>query len=69
MDTGLVTASRSVGLESWQQEPGWWERLTGALLDRRTQDVHIVEMNGESCRLRRSQETAVSQAPNDADEE
>ena len=30
------------------------ERLTGALLDRLTHRVHILEMNGESYRLRRS---------------
>jgi hypothetical protein len=30
------------------------ERLTGALLDRLTHHVHIVEMNGESYRLKQS---------------
>ena len=30
------------------------ERLTGALLDRLTHHVHILEMNGESYRLRQS---------------
>ena len=30
------------------------ERLTGALLDRLTHHVHILEMNGESYRLRKS---------------
>ncbi len=30
------------------------ERLTGALLDRLTDHVHILEMNGESCRLAQS---------------
>jgi hypothetical protein len=32
------------------------ERLTGALLDRLTHHVHILEMNGESYRLRKSQQ-------------
>ena len=32
------------------------ERLTGALLDRLTHHVHILEMNGESYRLKRSRE-------------
>ena len=32
------------------------ERLTGALLDRLTHHVHILEMNGESYRLRQSQQ-------------
>ena len=45
------------------------ERLTGALLDRLTHHVHILEMNGESYRLKRSRENAASQAPNDPDEE
>tara|TARA_R110002124_G_scaffold287168_1_gene470918 strand:- start:3355 stop:3534 length:180 start_codon:yes stop_codon:yes gene_type:complete len=30
------------------------ERLTGALLDRLTHHVHILEMNGESDRLKHS---------------
>ncbi len=30
------------------------ERLTGALLDRLTHHVHILEMNGESFRLKQS---------------
>ena len=34
------------------------ERLTGALLDRLTHHVHILEMNGESYRLKRSRENA-----------
>ena len=45
------------------------ERLTGALLDRVTHHVHILEMNGESYRLKRSRETAASQAPDYPDEE
>ena len=36
------------------------ERLTGALLDRLT--PHILEMNGESYRLKRSRENAEAQA-------
>ena len=41
------------------------ERLTGALLGRLTHHVHILEMNGESYRLKRSREKAAPQAPND----
>ena len=41
------------------------ERLTGALLDRLTHHVHILEMNGESYRLKRSRENAASQAPDE----
>ena len=39
------------------------ERLTGALLDRLTHHVHILEMNGKSYRLKRSRENVASQAP------
>ena len=34
--------------------------LTGALLDRFAHHVHILEMNGESYRLRRSSRTAAT---------
>ena len=43
------------------------ERLTGALLDRLTHHVHILEMNGESYHLKRSRETAAAQAPDELD--
>jgi hypothetical protein len=36
------------------------ERLTGAILDRLTHHVHILEMNGESFRLRQSRTDAVA---------
>ena len=45
------------------------ELLTGSLLDRLTHHVHMLEMNGESYRLKRSRENAASQAPDDPDEE
>ena len=62
----LVTANLPFG--EWTGVFGS-ERLTGALLDRLTHHVHILEMNGESCRLRRSRENAAAQAPDDPDEE
>ena len=34
------------------------ERLTGALLDRLTHRCHIIEVNGESCRLRQAKKRA-----------
>jgi DNA replication protein DnaC len=37
------------------------ERLTGALLDRLTHHVHILEMNGESYRLAQSKRRTRSQ--------
>ncbi len=45
------------------------ERLTGALLDRLTHHVHILEMNGESYRLKHSRESTVSPASEEPDEE
>jgi DNA replication protein DnaC len=38
------------------------ERLTGALLDRLTHHVHILEMNGESYRLKESKQAKTSRA-------
>jgi DNA replication protein DnaC len=38
------------------------ERLTGALLDRLTHHVHILEMNGESYRLKQSKHKRNSQS-------
>ena len=40
------------------------ERLTGALLDRLTHHVHILEMNGESYRLKTSKRTRASRKAN-----
>ena len=39
------------------------ERLAGALLDRLTHHVHILEMNGESYRPKRSRENAAAAVP------
>ena len=46
-----------------------WERLARSLLslDRLTHHVHILEMNGESYRLKRSRENAAAQAPDESD--
>ena len=47
----LVTTN--LPFESWTEVLGT-ERLTGALLDRLTHRIHILEANGESYRLRES---------------
>ena len=44
------------------------ERLTGALLDRLTHHVHILEMNGDSYRLKGSRQNAASQSPDYSDD-
>ncbi len=45
---------RSSTIDEWTEVFGS-ERLTGTLLDRLTHHVHILEMNGESYRLRQRQ--------------
>ena len=47
----LVTTN--LPFDEWTEVFGS-ERLTGALLDRLTHHVHIIEMNGESYRLKES---------------
>ena len=47
-DVTLITSN--LPFDEWTSVFGS-ERLTGALLDRLTHHVHILEMNGDSCRL------------------
>ena len=63
-DSILVTAN--LPFDEWTEVFGS-ERLTGALLDRLTHHVHILEMNGDSYRLKRSRENAASQSPGYSD--
>ena len=51
----LVTTN--LPFDEWTEVFGS-ERLTGALLDRLTHHVHILEMNGESYRLKLSRQAA-----------
>ena len=46
--------SKRIPFDEWTEVFGS-ERLTGALLDRLTHHVHILEMNGDSYRLNQSQ--------------
>lgn len=48
--------------EQWTEVLGS-ERLTGALLDRLTHRVHIIEANGESYRLKQARRRSKRQAP------
>ena len=59
-----ILVTTNLPFDEWTEVFGS-ERLTGALLDRLTHQVHIIEMNGESYRLKRSRESAASQAPDD----
>ena len=52
--TSLIVTT-NLPFESWTEVLGS-ERLTGALLDRLTHRVHILEANGESYRLRESRQ-------------
>ena len=51
-ERGAVLTS-NLPFDEWTETFGS-ERLTGALLDRLTHHVHILEMNGESFRLNHS---------------
>ena len=63
---GSILITTNLPFDEWTEVFGS-ERLTGALLDRLTHHVHILEMNGESYRLKRSRENAAAQAPDDLD--
>jgi DNA replication protein DnaC len=52
-ERGSVMVTTNLPFEEWTEVMGS-ERMTGALLDRLTHRVHILEMNGESYRFRES---------------
>ena len=56
-ERGSVLVTTNLPFDEWTEVFGS-ERLTGALLDRLTHRVHILEMNGESYRLRQSRQVA-----------
>ncbi len=65
-ERGSILVATNLPFDEWTQVFGS-ERLTGALLDRLTHHVHILEMNGESHRLKGGRQntaapTAVKQA-------
>ena len=66
-ERGSVMVTTNLPFDEWTEVFGS-ERLTGALLDRLTHHVHILEMNGESYRLKRSRETAASPPPDEPDD-
>jgi DNA replication protein DnaC len=49
----IAGVERNLPFQEWTEILGY-ERLTGALLDRLTHHVHILEMNGDSYRLKQS---------------
>ena len=52
-ERGSMLVTSNLPFAEWTEVLGS-ERLTGALLDRLTHHVHILEMNGESYRLKQS---------------
>ncbi|VAW12912.1 Mobile element protein [hydrothermal vent metagenome] len=54
-ERGSTIVTSNLPFDEWTQTFGS-ERLTGALLDRLTHYVHILEMNGESYRLKHSRQ-------------
>ena len=58
-ERGSILVTTNLPFDEWTEVFGP-ERLTGALLDRLTHHVHILEMNGGSYRLKRSRENANS---------
>ena len=55
-ERGSIIITSNLPFDEWTGIFGS-ERLTGAILDRLTHHVHILEMNGESFRLRQSRKT------------
>jgi len=54
-ERGSIIVTSNLPFDEWTEVLGT-ERLTGAMLDRLTHHVHILEMNGESYRLRQSKQ-------------
>ena len=61
-ERGSVLVTTNLPFDEWTDVFGS-ERLTGALLDRLTHHVHILEMNGDSYRLMGSRQDAGPQSP------
>ena len=59
-ERGSILVTTNLPFDEWTEVFGS-ERLTGALLDRLTHHVHILEMNGDSYRLRHSRKGVASQ--------
>ena len=67
-ERGSILVTTNLPFDEWTEVFGS-ERLTGALLDRLTHHVHILEMNGESYRLKHSREGVASQSQDERHEE
>ena len=58
-ERGSILVTTNLPFDEWTEVFGS-ERLTGALLDRLTHHVHIIEMNGDSYRLKGNRQSAAS---------
>jgi len=61
-ERGSVIVTSNLPFDEWTGVFGS-ERLTGALLDRLTHHVHILEMNGDSFRLKHSRARLAAEQP------
>ena len=66
-ERGSVMVPTNLPFDEWTEVFGS-ERLTGALLDRLTHHVHILEMNGDSYRHPAQPGNAASQVSDDPDD-
>ena len=64
-ERGSILVTTNLPFDEWTEVFGS-ERLTGALLDRLTHRVHILELNGESYRLKQSRQTPTTRAAGDS---
>ena len=58
-----LVVTTNLPFADWPQTFGGDERLTGALLDRLTHRVHIVEITGDSYRLQSSMKSKTAKEP------
>ena len=63
-ERGSILVTTNLPFDEWTEVFGS-ERLTGALLDRLTHRAHILEMNGESYRLKQSRQAEAVRAASD----
>ena len=63
-ERGSILVTTNLPFEEWTEVFGS-ERLTGALLDRLTHHVHILQMNGQSYRLKQSRQAAALRSAHD----
>ncbi|MCP4933553.1 MAG: ATP-binding protein [bacterium] len=61
-ERGSIMITSNLPFDEWTETFGT-ERLTGALLDRLTHHVHILEMNGDSYRLKQSRKLQKKKPP------